>query len=233
MLRAASQLVSGQRAVALGLRAPEAAQRLVLLAVHRIARRWPKLARLLGIAAEPTHGSDGPDGVPALDSVPRPDAASTAALVAALRDHRAEVAVEAAEALERHPPELAAPALRDVLHNRDGYFSASTRAAAVHALGVLLPMGNGDAFAAAAADLDASVSVAAIAALVDRHERTSVDVLLRVLEDTRGFYVPLTRHAAARGLALLGPGDPRRVSALLQNESDAIVREALVSLAGE
>jgi HEAT repeat protein len=198
-----------------------------------MARRWPKLARLLGIDVEPTRGSAGLDGAPAFGSVPRPDAASTAALVAALRDRRAEVAVEAAEALQGHPPELAAPALRDVLHNRDGYFSASTRAAAVRALGVLLPADNGDAFAVAAADLDASVSLAAIAALVDRHEGTSVDVLLRVLEDTSGFYVPLTRHAAARGLALLGPRDPRRVSALLQNEADAIVREALVSLAGE
>jgi HEAT repeat protein len=138
--------------------------------------------------------------------------------------------VEAAEALQRHPPELAAPALREVLDNRDGYFSAATRAAAVRALGVLLPTGDGDAFATAVADLDASVSLAAIGALVERREDTSVDVLLRVLEDRKGFYVPPTRHAAARGLALLGMGDPRRVSALLQNESDAIVREALASL---
>jgi HEAT repeat protein len=232
MLRAASQAMSGQRAVVLGLRVPGAAQRLVLLAVHRIARRWPNLARLLGIAAEPTPGSARPDGAPAPGSISRPDAASTTALIAALRDPRAEVAVEAAEELQRHPPERAVSALCDVLHNRDGYFSSSTRAAAVRALGVLLPMGNGDTFAAAAADLDASVSLAAIAALVDRNEGTSVDVLLRVLEDPRGFYVPLTRHAAARGLALIGPRDPRRVSALLENESDSIVREALISLVG-
>jgi hypothetical protein len=232
ILLAASRAVPDQGTVALALRATRQARGLLLVSVHRIARRWSLLARLLGLA-DPEPGSTGLNGQPAPSCTVRPDAASTAALIAALRDQRAEVAVEAAEALQRHPPELAAPALREVLDNRDGYFNASTRAAAVRALGVLLPTGKGDAVAAAASDLDASVSLAAIGALVERHEEKSEDVLLRVLEDRTGFYAPLTRHAAARGLVLLRRGDPQRVSVILQSESDTIVREALVSLAGQ
>jgi HEAT repeat protein len=230
ILIAASHASASRRAVALGLRASEEARRLLLQAMRGMSRRWPLLARLLGLTADPARGSAAANGQRVRAPHARPDAATTEALIAALRDQRAETAVDAADALQRHPPELAVPALREVLHNRDGYFSPSTRAAAVRALGVLLPPSEGEAFAVAASDVDASVSVAAIGALVERHDEMSVDVLLRVLEDRTGFYVPIARHAAARGLALLGRGQPERVNAILQNESDGVVREALVSL---
>jgi hypothetical protein len=231
VVRAASRAVPGRVALVLGFRAPAQARQFVLMTMHRVARRWPLLAGLLGLAGESAEGtapSTPSNGHTAHGPILRPDPATTATLIAALRDPSAEVAVGAVEALQRHPPELAAAALREVLDNRDGYFNTSTRAAAVRALGVLLPTGKGEAFAAAASDVDAAVSVAAIGALVERHDETSED-----LEDQTGFYVTLTRHAAARGLALLRRGDPKRVSTILQRESDTVVREALVSLAAQ
>jgi HEAT repeat protein len=154
---------------------------------------------------------------------------STEALVAELRDSSAEVAVKAAEALATRPAELAVPALREVVENRERYFDASTRAAAVHALTSLLPPGQGDLVAAAARDSDALVSLAAIAALVERDDADSANVLLNLLEDSSGFYIGPTRQAAARGLASLRCGDSGRVAALLQRESDPEVRQALAA----
>jgi HEAT repeat protein len=156
------------------------------------------------------------------------DPETTAALIAALRDETAEVAMEAADALRRHPAELAVPALRNALENREGYFSAATRAAAVRALGVLLPVGEGATIAGAVRDGDLSVSLAGIAALAERAEAGSAEALLKLLEDRSGFYLPLTRHAAARGLSQLAFGDADRVRALLNTEADSTVRDALV-----
>jgi HEAT repeat protein len=148
-------------------------------------------------------------------------------LIAALRDPSAQVAVAAAEALARRPPALAVPALCTVVENKDGYFCPSTRVATVHALKSLLPPGQGGLVADAVRDSDASVSVAAIAALVERNDDETADILLGLLEDSTGFYVALTRRAAALGLAHLRRGHSGRVTALLQNESDPEVRKAL------
>ena len=67
----------------------------------------------------------------------------------------------------------------------------------------------------------------AIGALVERAEDRSADILLGLLEDTTGFYLALTRQAAARGVARLQRGAASRVSALLERESDPVVRQAL------
>lgn len=158
------------------------------------------------------------------------DREATFALVVALRDPTAEVAVEAAEALRFHPVELVAPALRHVVDNRDRYFSPTTRAAAVRTLGALLPPGGAAAVVSAVADVDASVSLAAVAALAERDEAAGAQALLTLLEDGTGFYVPLTRQAAARGLAQMGHRDEGRIDALLRQEADPAVREALASV---
>jgi hypothetical protein len=158
------------------------------------------------------------------------DRETTVALVIALRDPMAEVAVEAALALRFHPAEFAAPALRHVLENRDRYFSPTTRAAAVRTLGALLPAGQAAPVAAAVADVDASVSLAAVAALAERDEPDGAEVLLALLEDASGFYVPLTRQAAARALSQMGYDDEGRIDALLGREADSTVREALSSV---
>jgi HEAT repeat protein len=159
------------------------------------------------------------------------DAETTAALTRALRDSSSEVAVQAAESLARHGGAVAITALQGVLQNSDGYVGTETRASAVRALGSLLPPNEGTAVVAAVADADATVSLAAIAALAERDEPVSANALLGVLEDRGAFYLPLTRHAAARALSRLRRYDPPRVRALLDQEADPAVRAALESLA--
>jgi HEAT repeat protein len=159
------------------------------------------------------------------------DAETTAALVAALRDPSSEVAAQAAEALGNHRGDLASSALLGVVENRDGFFNPMTRASAVRALGALLPPNEGAPVVSAVADIDALVSLAAIAALAERDETASATALMGVLENHAGFYLPLTRQAAARALTRLRNYEPERLRRLLETESDGTVREALASLA--
>jgi HEAT repeat protein len=158
------------------------------------------------------------------------DEETTAALAMALRDASAEVAVEAAEALGSHRGPSAVAALRAVLDNRDGYYSPVTRAASVRSLGALLPSGQATPIAGAVTDVDPVVSLAAIAALADRDEPASMDALSGVLENRAGYYLPLTRQAAARALLRLRRWDEERYRDLMENEADDDVRETLVAL---
>ena len=159
------------------------------------------------------------------------DPETTEALVAALRDQSSEVAEQAAEALAHHRGAVATSALRGVVENRDGYFSPATRASAVRALGALLPLDDAMPIAGAVGDVEAVVSLAAIATLAERDASTSAGALMGVLEDRRGFYLPLTRQAAARALGRLHHYDRDRLRSLLAIEYDDTVREALSSLA--
>jgi hypothetical protein len=52
-------------------------------------------------------------------------------------------------------------------------------------------------------------------------------LLLDLLEDTTGFFIPLTRLAAARGLQRISDIDADRLDRLLQYEADVSVRDAL------
>ncbi len=230
-------------------RLPPPAQRLAVSALHTAAGRWPALMRLVGIVP-PTNGAAAPivpDDVTLRETLARlregsdfadraraaqalthvHDEEATRALVAALRDASSEVAAQAAEALGHHRGEAATVALRGVLENRDGYHSAVTRASAVRALGALLPENEGSLIASAVADIDATVSLAAIAALGERDEGASAGALIGVLENRAGFYLPLTRQAAARALLRLRHCDGDRVRGLLEGESDATVRHEL------
>lgn len=155
----------------------------------------------------------------------------TVALTTALRDPNAEVAAEAADALRHHNGESAILALRNVVANSDAYFTGGVRAAALRTLSAILPAGEGQPITQAVADFDAEVSVAAIAGVVDRKEPGGADALLAVLENPRGYYVGLTRAAAARGLkGLPTPPDPVRLRALVASEQDSDVRNILSSL---
>jgi HEAT repeat protein len=158
----------------------------------------------------------------------------TAALCAALRDPSAEVAAEAAHALRHHREQDAIAALSRVVENADGYFSGGVRAAAIRTLSAILPHGRGQAIVAAVADRDAEVSVAAIAGVVDRNEAGGGDALLTVLENPHGYYVSLTRGAAARGMRrLVTPPDAARVRALLAAEEDRNISDVLRGLLDE
>jgi HEAT repeat protein len=155
----------------------------------------------------------------------------TAALVAQLRDRSSEVAVRAAEALAYQPGDVITAALRSVVENVDGYFCAPVRAAAVRSLGALLPADDSTAIAQALGDVEAIVSLAAIATLAERDVGASAGALIGLLEDRRGFYIPLTRQAAARALGRLHHYDRSRLESVLAAERDDIVREVLSSMA--
>jgi hypothetical protein len=159
------------------------------------------------------------------------DPETTAALVSALRDRSAEVAVQAAEALAHHPGDVATSALRRVLENQDGYFSPPVRASAVRSLGALLPANDAAPVQGALGDVEAIVSLAAIATLAERDESASAGALMGLLEDRRGFYLPLTRQAAARALGRLHHYDRDRLRSIVAAEYDDVVRDALSSLA--
>jgi HEAT repeat protein len=242
-------------------RLPAPAQKLAVTALHRVASRWPALMRIVGMVPRSAHANGvAPTVVPdviadaaarketlvrlrsAGDYADRARAAAslahsvddetTAALAAALRDPSAEVAAQAAEALGHHRNAVATAALLAALENRDGFvYSPEARASAVRALGGLLPENEGGVIAVAVADLDATVSLSAIAALADRDEPASARSLILVLEDRAGFYLPLTRQAAARALLRLKDCDKHRIHKLLESESDATVREELQVIA--
>jgi HEAT repeat protein len=210
--------------------------------------RWPQLARLVerlapaeseapgrhavdprADDAPPTQTSREGGAIPASQSSRDDDAVAT--LVAALRDPSAEVASQAAEALARHRSAVATSALTMVVENRDGYFNAMTRASAVRALGTLLPAHEGALLVAAVSDVDALVSLAAIAALAERDDSASASALMTVLENRAGFYLPLTRQAAARAISRLRNYEPDRLRRVMESEFDPAVRETLTSLA--
>jgi hypothetical protein len=158
----------------------------------------------------------------------------TAALCAALRDPSAEVAAEAADALCHHRQQDAIAALCRVVENADGYFSGGVRAAAIRTLSAILPHGRGQAIVAAVADRDAEVSVAAIAGVVDRNEPGGGDALFTVLENSGGYYVSLTRGAAARGMRrLVTVPDAARLLAVLVREDDREIGDVLRGLLDE
>ena len=149
------------------------------------------------------------------------------ALVQALRDSSAEVAVAAVDALANHSDPEATNALLSVLANTEGFFNPMTRVAAIAALSKRL---RDDALApitTAVRDIDAEVSIAAIAVTVDRVPSQALDQLLPILRDGEGYFLPLVRLAAANALDRAGLlGAPLRTE-LLQTERDPALRRVL------
>jgi HEAT repeat protein len=219
----------------LAARIPGPVQKLSASALKAAAARWPLLSRLLGMASAPPDapGRAVEASVPARPAEPIAPAATsetTASLVEALRDPNAEIAARAAEALVHHRGEAVIAALRGVVDNGDGYFNSVVRASAVRSLGILSPA-DPSSITQALGDVDAAVSLAAIATLAERDESASAGALMGVLEDRRGFYLPLTRHAAARALGRQHHYDSARLRDLLAVEHDEAVRDALASMA--
>jgi HEAT repeat protein len=159
--------------------------------------------------------------VPSLIHVP--------ALIGALRDESAEVAAAAALALGKQGSPYASDALRDVLANREGYFSPVTRAAAVQGLARCLPASELAPLRAALTDVDAEVSLAAIAALAECAPRTAVEDLLPLLQDVSGYFLPPVRLAAATALARTGALSQHELSGLLAREQDPAIAAVFAS----
>jgi HEAT repeat protein len=161
----------------------------------------------------------------------RPESEASAALIRALRDRSVEVAVAAATSLAVGASAEGRAALLRVLENAEGYYHALTRAAAVHGLGALLEQDSDPApLFAALRDLDAEVSIAAISALSAFGNGPVVSRLLDVVENADGFFLPITRLAAARALERLPVVDGARLERLAAHESDPSVAAVLARL---
>jgi hypothetical protein len=153
------------------------------------------------------------------------------ALRHALRDPSVEVAVAAVEAIAQRQAPAARAALQAVVENRDGYFSPMTRVAAISALGPRLLDDELEPIIACVRDLDAEVSIAAIAVLADRKSASAATPLLPVLTDPSGYFLPVVRLAAANALAFAGALTPDLATQLLQHEQSEAVHHVLARAA--
>ncbi len=152
-------------------------------------------------------------------------------LARALRDPSVEVAIASIDALARRQDRASLDALRVVLENRDGYFSPMTRVAALSALGRMLSDGDLGPVVSCVRDLDAEVSIAAIAVVADRKQATAAEYLLPILQDTTGYFLPLVRLAATNALTRAGALTPQLAQQLLDREEASAVRRVLERVA--
>ncbi|HET6339718.1 MAG TPA: HEAT repeat domain-containing protein [Polyangiales bacterium] len=154
------------------------------------------------------------------------------ALTRALRDTSVEVAIAAIDALARRQDRASLDALRVVLDNQDGFFSPVTRVAAIAALGRMLADTELAPVTALIRDMDAEVSIAAIAVVADRKRTTATEYLLPLLQDTSGYFLPLVRLAAANALTRAGALTPELAQQLLDREDpSSAVRRVLERVA--
>jgi HEAT repeats len=153
------------------------------------------------------------------------------ALNHALRDPSVEVAISAVDALARRGDRSAQEALRGVLDNVDGYFSPVTRVAALSALGRMVSDNELGQIMAYVRDLDAEVSIAAIAVIADRKRATAAEQLLPILQDGSGYFLPIVRLAAANAMTRAGALTPELAQQLLDREQASAVRRVLERVA--
>jgi HEAT repeat protein len=155
-----------------------------------------------------------------------------AALCRSLRDESVEVACASASSLAQHSAPEAREALLEVVRNSDGYYNAVTRATCVRALA---EYGGGelDWLLPAVTDVDAEVSLAAIAVIAERNPPGGILRLRDLLTDHTGYFLPLVRVAAANALTDLGALTPDAASALLGQEHDPAMRQVLEQVAAQ
>jgi hypothetical protein len=149
------------------------------------------------------------------------------ALLRALRDSSVEVAVAAVDALGGRADAPAVDALLDVLQNSDGYFNPVTRVAAITGLARRPDLTNVEPLLAAVRDIDAEVSIAAIAVIAERLPGIAEAQLSPLLRDHSGYYLPLVRLAAANALERSGSLHAGVAAELLQTEGDPALRRVL------
>jgi len=232
---------------------PEPVQRLGQRGLQQLSARFPELSELItgkpSPVTRPPRETRGAEPV-ALDALlsdikardyetraraardlaqyRTPETIST--LIGMLRDRSVEVAVAAATALSMVGDAAACTGLLAVLQNFEGFYHPLTRAAAVRGLGSLLLGDQRAPLHHALRDLDAEVSIAAIAALTAQASAESSAALLRVVENADGFFLPISRLAAARALERLPPCATGELEALRSREPDVLVGEALTRL---
>jgi hypothetical protein len=149
------------------------------------------------------------------------------ALVRALRDPSVEVSVSVVDALASHHEPEATSALLTVLKNEEGYFSPITRVSAISALARRLSVDELGPVFTATRDIDAEVSIAAIAVIAERAPALASDKLLPILRDGNGYFLPVVRLAVANALERAGVLNETVSYELLQSEGDPAVRRVL------
>lgn len=158
------------------------------------------------------------------------DCAAAAPLIVALGDRDADVAREAATALGVLGDASAVEPLIAVLQNADGYFHPVVRAAATFSLGQLHDLRAFEPLVQAIHDPVTEASAEAIRSLAALADPRAVDVLLAVIRNINGFFLPAARRAAILGLDKLGGTiaecELRFVST--NQWEDAVIREAAV-----
>lgn len=229
---------------------PAALQRVTQRGLERLSARIPELAYFLGgrardaapfeVRADHTLdelltrvvASDYHVRAQAAQALAnRSEAAAFDALVLALRDRSVEVAVSAATSLSILGGDAARDALLQVLENHEGFYHPLSRAAAVHGLGLLLGRTERAPLHRALRDVNAEVSIAAISALSANPTPETREVLLQVVGNEDGFFLPITRLAAARGLERLpGSCSASELDGVLARENDPLTRTALERL---
>lgn len=228
---ASAPLLGSLRRWADALRAlplPKPLQRLSERGLARLRARLPELAALLDGRSRPARSTVPPShveprnsaesaellaqlaasdyrlrvrAVQALVHQRAPEAVD--ALRGALRDRSVEVAVAAVGSLQIVAGRKAQRTLREVVDDDQHYYHPLVRAAAVHALGALLTEHECAPLVRALRAGDAEVSIAAIGALCACAPLRAAELLLEVVENREGFFLPITRLAAARGLERL------------------------------
>jgi hypothetical protein len=157
----------------------------------------------------------------------RDDEEALEGLLAALHDPSAEVAAAAIDSLSRKSDGRIAPALERVLDNREGYYSPVTRASAVLGLGRALKSQGLRMLSKALTDVDAEVSLAAIAAIAEHTPEHAAEHIVPLLEDRSGYYLPFVRLSAVHGLTRVGALSHHDAVRLRRHEQDDSVRAAL------
>jgi HEAT repeat protein len=152
--------------------------------------------------------------------------ASLPALIAALRDADADVAREAATSLGQLGDRNAVEPLMHVLTDSTGYFHCVVRAAAAVALGQLKDTRATLVLISTVNDSIAETSAEAIRALAMLGDRRAIPVLLDVVRDRNGFFVPSVRRAAVLSLASFGGAEAlAELRMVAANESeDTVIR---------
>lgn len=149
------------------------------------------------------------------------------ALLEAVKDPSAEVAVAVVDALSAQPDRRALRALREVLANRAGFYSPVTRVAALSNLARRLARTELEPVINALGDVDAEVSIAAIASICELFGKEAHEYLLPIVQNENGFFLPVVRLAAANALTRANALDAELSRHLLHNEQDPDVRAVL------
>lgn len=153
------------------------------------------------------------------------------ALIRAVRDPSAEVAVAAVGALACQTDPRAAADLAEVIRETEGIVGPFTRAAAVEAIARCRGLAALPLLLETLHDGDAEVSMAAVTAVASLAPAESAPRLFALLEDRSGYYLPVVRLTTVKALERAGVLEPSRARDLLLTETNEGVRVALERVA--